>query len=186
MGISRLTFAGNLALVYQDDGSVVRLVPSVHNQWVPTTDAGTDPPPAGTQADLVAWMVAHISAFAYSQASGRLSPLTSGYTDCSGLTWFCYKTVTGIDIGTWTGAQQGSGTVIQDGLAGSSPTEANMVLGDLVFYSWSGPNSNYDHVDMYTGPNQVLGHGGPESGPTYKVMNTRCAAAYEWRVRRYL
>lgn len=184
--IKRLTFAGNVALLYHDDGSIIRLIPSVDNQWIPTVGGGSDPPPTGDQAALVAWMVAHIDAFAYSQGAGRLSPLTSGYTDCSGLTWFAYKTITGLEIGTWTGAQQNYGTVIQNGVAGQSPTEANMVIGDLLFYSWSGPNSNYDHVDMYTGPNQVLGHGGPGSGPTYKTMNTRAAAAYEWRVRRYI
>lgn len=186
--IKRLTFTGNIGHLYYDDGSIIRLIPSVNNQWIPTTGGGgsTGPPATGTQADLVAWMVAHIDAFAYGQGSGRLSPLTSGYADCSGLTWFAYKTVTGLEIGTWTGAQQGYGTVIENGGGGSSPVEANMVLGDLLFYSWSGHNANYDHVDMYTGPNQVLGHGGPGTGPTYKVMDTRAAAAYEWRVRRYI
>ena len=184
--VTRLTFAGSIAYLYYDDGSNLALVPATAGQWLPTVGGGTEPPPTGDQAAVVAWLVAHINAFAYSQGSGRTSPLTSGYTDCSALVWFAYRTVTGLEIGTWTGAQQGYGTVIQDGVAGSSPNEANMVLGDLLFYSWSGPNSNYDHVDMYTGPNQVLGHGGPGSGPTYKTMDTRAAAAYEWRVRRYI
>lgn len=184
--VKRLTFTGNIGHLYFDDGSVLQLIPGTDNQWVAGRFGTPLEPPTGDQAAVVAWLVAHIGAFAYSQASGRLSPLTSGYTDCSALMHYVYSAVAGIEIGTWTGAQQGYGTIIEDGGGGSSPVEANMVLGDLLFYSWSGPNSNYDHVDMYTGPNQVLGHGGPGSGPTYKTMDTRAAAAYEWRVRRYI
>lgn len=187
--IKRLTFTGNIAHLYYDDGSILRLIPSVNNQWVPTTGTAPPPPPpppTGTQADIVAWLAAHESAFAYSQASGRLDPITSGYTDCSGLVHYVYLTVAGVEIGTWTGAQQGSGTIIQEGSAGAVPTESGMVEADLVFFNWSGPNSNFDDVKTYVGSNQLESHGGPGVGPTIKSLSGVCAGAYEWRVRRYI
>jgi putative chitinase len=156
-----------------------------------TPDPSAPPPPTGQQDALAAWMTSHVGAFRYSQASPqRLDPVTYGQTDCSGLTYYVYKTVANTHIGTWTGThddgQQQYGTVVEDGSSGSSPNEANMVKGDLVFYNWSGPNVDFDHVDMYVGSNQVCGHGGPGVGPNTKTMSSRCAAAYNWRVRRYI
>lgn len=153
-----------------------------------TPDPTTPTPPTGLQDALAAWMVAHLGDFTYSQASGRRTPMTSGYTDCSALLGWLYQDLADIHIGWWTGShsdgQQQYGTVVENGTG--APDEGGMIKGDLVFFNWSGPNVNFDHVDMYIGSNQVCGHGGPGSGPVVKTLSTRCAAAYNWRVRRYL
>jgi len=178
--------------IHLADGTTAVCVPTTTGVWLPTvgvpvtTPAPPTPPPSTTvQNSLVAWMVAHIGVYAYSQASGRLTPDTSGYTDCSGLTYYCYKTVTGQNIGTWTGTQNTHGTAIVSG-SGAVP-EAQLVIGDLIFYNWSYYKSSYDHVDMYTGPNQAIGHGGPGRGPTYKNnLASRTAYAHDWKVCRYV
>lgn len=156
-----------------------------------TPDPTSPTTPTGLPDALVAWVEAHEGAFRYSQASPqRLDPVTYGQTDCSGLMGYVYETVANKHIGWWTGThddgQQQYGTVIESGSSGTSPDEALLQKGDLIFYMWSGYNANYDHVDMYVGANQVSGHGGPGMGPNRKTMDTRCAAAYQWRVRRYL
>lgn len=156
-----------------------------------TPDPESPAPPTGLQDALVAWMTGHVGAFRYSQASPqRRDPVTYGQTDCSGLTGYVYETVADTHIGWWTGThddgQQQYGTIIEEGSSGQSPNEANLVKGDLIFFNWSGPNKDFVHVDMYIGSNQVCGHGGPGMGPTVKTMDTRCAAAYNWRVRRYI
>jgi predicted chitinase len=156
-----------------------------------TPDPTTPPAPTGLQDAVVAWVEAREGSFRYSQASPqRLDPDSSGQTDCSALMGRCYLDVTGKHIGWWTGShddgQQQYGSVVVEGGSGSSPDESLLVKGDLIFFNWSGPNPDYDHVDMYVGANEVSGHGGPGMGPTRKTMNTRCAAAYNWRVRRYI
>lgn len=156
-----------------------------------TPDPASDPPATGLQAAVVDWMTSHVGDFRYSQSSPqRRDPVTYGQTDCSGLTGYIYETVAKKHIGWWTGShddgQQQYGTVVQNGVNGTSPNEANMVLGDLVFFNWDGPSPDFDHVDMYIGDNKVCGHGGPGMGPNIKTLSTRCAAAYNWRVRRYL
>lgn len=185
--VKRLTFTGDIGHLYFDDGSILTMLPGTTNQWIAGGFTGDiTPAPTGTRADIVAWLAAHESAFAYSQASGRLNPVSSGYTDCSGLTYYVYKVVAGLDIGTWTGAQQGSGTIIQEGSAGAVPVESGLLAADLVFFNWSGPNSNFDDVKTYVGSNQLESHGGPGVGPTIKSLSAVCAGAYNWRVRRYI
>jgi len=58
--IKRLTFTGNIGQIYRDDGTMVKMVPSVHNQWIP--DGGnafpTPPiPPGGSTIVITAAMV---------------------------------------------------------------------------------------------------------------------------------
>lgn len=156
-----------------------------------TPDPTAPTPQTGTQQALATWMTDHLDAFRYSQQSPqRLDPVTYGQTDCSGLTYYVYKTVANTNIGTWTGThdngQQQYGTLIQTGVHGEAPNEANLVVGDLIFFNWDSTNTVMDHVDMYIGNNQVCGHGGPDMGPNIKTMNTRCQAAYNWAVRRYI
>lgn len=161
-------------------------------RWVNRNKPDTTPITGGTSGDgadqtpaaLAARIQSYIGQFDYSQGPGRLSPLSSGYTDCSGLVWFVYKSVAGIDVGTWTGAQIGKGRSIYSG-APSGLNEADLQLGDLVLYFWDDSDlSTVDHVEMYIGSGRVCGHGGPGDGPTIKDSIGR--GAYRINVRRYL
>lgn len=140
---------------------------------------------------VVDWIIAHEGMYYYSQASGRMSPDTSGYTDCSALMWYCFKQVAGINVGTWTGDQQNYGTVVKEGTG--SCTTASMLPGDLVFFNWNAPTSTFDHVEMYLGKGKfgtdtICGHGGdPYYGPVEKSLAGQTGAARGgWRVRRYV
>lgn len=149
----------------------------------PEPDDGDDTTVTAEQK-LADRITSYIGQFKYSQGSGRLSPHTSGYTDCSGLVWLVYKEITGKKIGTWTGAQKRKGQAIYTG----DPANfnwSNAHKGDLVFYC-KGSNTgtaNISHVEMYIGNTQVCGHGGPGNGPTIKSAGRNKPWVH---VRRYL
>lgn len=126
--------------------------------------------------------------FAYSQGAGRLDPISSGYGDCSSTIWFAYQQVTGIDVGTWTGAMAGKGTKIAGGYSGDNLPIEDMQPADLVLIMWNGYNSSFDHVELYMGNNELWGHGGPDYGPNQTTSDARNYPRYMyyWEVRRYL
>lgn len=172
--------------------------PASGQRWVPGFNAnGTDisgntigqgsaTGSAGQQA-VVSLYKSWEGRFVYSQAAGRLDPISSGYGDCSSTIWFAYKQATGVDVGTWTGAMASKGRLIAKGSGGTLPL-SSMQLGDLVIF-FSGSISK--HVEMYTGPNELYGHGGGSNGsvkgPTRKDAQAYCAATSRtWQVRRYL
>lgn len=145
---------------------------------------------SGVADEIVAWMKDHLDAFRYSQnLQKRRDPVTYGETDCSALINYIYEKKANKHVGWWTGAHsdgmQQYGTSVISKRSGT-PDESLMELGDLVFFNWSGDSNNYDHVDMYTGPNEVCGHGGPDPGPDLGSLSGRCGYAYNWHVRRYL
>lgn len=153
-----------------------------------------DPTPpssgGGDGAEIVAWMKSKLDAFEYSQdLQKRRDPITYGMTDCSALINYAYETIANIHVGWWTGSHsdgmQQYGTSVISKRSGT-PDESLLQLGDLVFFNWSGDSNNYDHVDMYSGPDEVVGHGGPDPGPDLGSLSGRCGAAYNWHVRRYL
>lgn len=129
--------------------------------------------------------------FAYGQGGGRLDPLASGYGDCSSTIWRAYQDACGIDVGTWTGSMIDKGTRIGTGQGATLPL-GSMQLGDLVIF-WRGSRDNSKHVEMYTGYNELYGHGGGSNGtvkgPTRKAdANAYCASRGNdnWDVKRYL
>ncbi len=83
---------------------------------------------------------------------------TNGF-DCSGLTQYVYKQVTGKDIGVWTVAQESSGTQI-------SVDQAQQ--GDLLF--WGDKGSSY-HVAISAGGDQYI-HA-PQPGENVKYGSTQ-------------
>lgn len=148
------------------------------------TGGGSAAGSAGQQA-VVDLMKSWIGKFKYSQGSGRLNPVSSGYGDCSSTIWYAYQQACGIDVGTWTGAMAEKGRLIGSGSGGNLP-ESQMQLGDLVIF-FRGSTST--HVEMYIGDNQLIGHGsgmGPKIKPD---ANAYAAGNYNWnrwQVRRYL
>ncbi|MGL9730013.1 NlpC/P60 family protein [Enterococcus sp. DIV0756] len=94
---------------------------------------------------------------------------TSGF-DCSGLTQYVYKQVTGKDIGVWTVAQESSGTQIDVSQAQQ---------GDLLF--WGDQGSTY-HVAISAGGDQYI-HA-PQPGENVKYGSTQYYAP-DFGVRVY-
>ena len=148
----------------------------------PDTGTGDD----SQRQQLVDLILSFTGSLGYSQAQSlRMNP-PGGFADCSGLVWYCYNQVAGIEIGTWTGQQVGNGRLIKEG-SGALDT-SDLLKGDLLFMNWSYHNPKFDHVEMYIGNNQLSGHGGdPYYGPTTKPDASAYASyGYDWQVRRYI
>lgn len=183
------------------DGHTVVMLPTSGGYYIPRQDATTGapvpslpdnpapttPPSSGadaTRSALVTWVTSRVGRYAYSQGPTRLNPEQNMYTDCSGLMYWTFQQVAGIDIGTWTGSQVGHGTLVAKG--SGTLDQSQLLPGDLVFYNWSRYKSTYDHVDMFVGGGNVCGHGGPGSGPNTKTLAPRISAAHDYMVRRYV
>ena len=136
---------------------------SVYDPEGPDYDPTSPPDPdepsdSSIQSKLIAWHKARLGKFRYSQnTSGRLNPDKSGYTDCSGLQYACYKKVTGKNVGTNSRDQANNGhggrvvtTDRSDILHGRG-----MQKGDLIFYAH--PGATWSHVEMYMGNQKVIG-----------------------------
>lgn len=154
-----------------------------HNAYGTQITGGNFGGGTGTRQDVVDLYTSWVGRFAYSQAPGRLTPLTSGYGDCSSTIWAAYHDAAGIDVGTWTGAMVGKGSHIAGGSGANLPL-SSMQPGDLILF-WR-TSSSPQHVEMYVGNNQLCGHGGPGNGPTIKAdAQTYVARWGSWEVRRY-
>lgn len=208
-GISEIASAVNAILQYGDElvlvgpGDLARGLifhPAGYGRWVCSknvsgteieegnTGGGSETGPAAAQ-DIVDLYKSWENRFAYSQGGGRLNPIESGYGDCSSTVWFAYQQVSGIDIGTWTGAQMGKGRRIASGGPSDPLPIDQMQLADLVLIDWpSSYTSTYDHVELYVGDNSLWGHGGPGVGPNLTTSNAEDYTQYtlRWEVRRYL
>lgn len=182
------------------EGSTLQCYKNGANFWMPIRNNNVgapippkppitppDPPSPGTGLGqgVVNWMVAHVGQFAYSQGAGRLTPLTSGYSDCSALAYFAYRQVTGLNIGTYTVAQYTKGNLVTQG--SKTINLALLQPGDLIFFDW--PNkgrTTVDHVEIYKGGDEMIGHGGPGKGPTIKSVTSRVSYAEKYFVRRHV
>lgn len=129
-------------------------------------------PPTGKGDEMVRWMKARIGKYAYTQGAGRLTPDKYNATDCSGLVRYCLQKVIGKTIGTYTGAQYTQGRRVDSGSSSSGYNTSKWQPGDLIYLDWIGRGrSTVDHVEMYIGGNQTIGHGGPGQGPTIKQLS---------------
>lgn len=109
----------------------------------------------------------------------------NGSADCSSTVQHIYKEVLGVDPGGWTGAMETSNqmyTVDSGKLQKDRPDEANLQLGDMILYG----NNAYDHVEMYTGDDQIMGHGGPGKGPNPKQLSKYKHSKGYWSSKRYI
>lgn len=196
--ISHVKMVGEHVLIRFKDGHALQCWSNGTGLWMPKADStigadvpdtsGTPPPTAAT--DMKDWLIAHNDAFEYSQGAGRLDPVTNGYTDCSGLMYYVYKTIANVAIGTWTGDQSTKGTLITTS-ATTAKDGATLQVGDLVFYRWhSSSPSTFDHVAMYIGSDQIESHGGPDPGPDLQshsgAIDSAIAGGGSIMVRRYL
>lgn len=192
---------GNLLILYGKDeyAKGVTFYPAGSQKWINGynangTDIGGGNEGGGSESGSEAQNAicelyrSWLDRFAYSQGAGRLDPISSGYGDCSSTVWFAYQQVSGIDVGTWTGAMAGKGTKIASGYSGDNLPIEDMEPADLVLIMWNGWNGSFDHVELYMGNNELWGHGGPDYGPDQTTTDARNYSRYMyyWEVRRYL
>lgn len=190
--LSHILEQGNTLVLYGSSfPNGVVFYPANGNRWVCGTYTGGDPITGGntgggtstTVQSVVDLYISWVGRFAYSQGGGRLTPLQSGYGDCSSTIWAAYHDAMGIDVGTWTGEMEGRGTRIAGGSGATLPL-SSMAPGDLILF-WRGGGTSA-HVEMYIGDNKLCGHGGPGNGPTVKDnAQTYVSRWTRWEVRRY-
>ena len=106
-----------------------------------------------------------------------------GYSDCSSFCWKMYERYFGIYVGSWTGEQVDRGTRVLtgNGYMVTSDNLAYLKPGDLLFYG----GGDAQHVEMYIGNNQQLGHGSG-MGPTLKTTTQYRHNAGFYQARRYV
>lgn len=94
--------------------------------------------------------------FAYNNSNaGRLDPISSGYTDCSGLTYFVYNQKTGYMIGEVEDTQAKRGNVIVNIKRGERFPIELMKPGDVICTYRDAGMTHYDHAALYMGNNEV-------------------------------
>lgn len=131
-----------------------------------TGNVSTNPQHAQKQKELVAKMKSVEGKLAYSQS--QRDPET-GSGDCSSTVQWAYKNVLGVDVGSWTGAQEeNSNTYV---VANDVNDPSKLQLGDIILYRTGGRSS---HVEMDYSTDQMIGHGGgsdgTKPGPTVKPL----------------
>lgn len=123
-----------------------------------TGNVSTNPQHAQKQKELVAKMKSVEGKLAYSQS--QRDPET-GSGDCSSTVQWAYKNVLGVDVGSWTGAQEeNSNTYV---VANDVNDPSKLQLGDIILYRKGGSSS---HVEMDYSTDQMIGHGGGSDGTT--------------------
>lgn len=203
--VSYIESLGNNVRVHYRDNNVIVAYPNGRGYWIPKKDENTgadvepnpdnpdpeEPPDAEASAKrdaVVAFVTSRVGDYNYSQGPSRLEPDKNGYTDCSGLVYYAYQEVIGVNIGTYTGDQYDRPTLIAEG-PGSTPfPEGDMLKGDLIYYNLPGGVSGYvvDHVEMYIGGGEICGHGGPGAGPVVKDLQTAFGSRLNWYIRRVI
>lgn len=146
------------------------------------------------QCGIVKFVRSLENRFKYSQAPGRMSPETSGYTDCSGLVWFAYHKVAGMEVGTSTQNQldtaRGAGKVIAQGGESNPLPVSSMQPADMVIMDLKGITGNWaetDHVELFMDDGSLWGQRGGYGPNRWSVsaetLHTRCN---RWWVIRWL
>lgn len=131
-----------------------------------TGNVSSNPQHAQKQKELVAKMKSVEGKLAYSQS--QRDPET-GSGDCSSTVQWAYKNVLGVDVGSWTGAQEDSPNTYV--VANNVNDPSKLQLGDIILYR---KNGNSSHVEMDYSTDQMIGHGGgsdgTKPGPTIKPL----------------
>jgi len=140
---------------------------SAGQMWRCTRNAGTAPPITGgntgggnnpTAQAIIDYGMSKLGQWYYGQGAGRLSPESSGYTDCSAFIWWCFHHIAGISIGQWTGAQVNDGALVWQGGKSGIPW-SSFQLCDLFLFGQDGDFGAPSHVELYIGNNQFIGAG---------------------------
>lgn len=146
-----------------------------------TGNVSSNPQHAQKQKELVAKMKSVEGKLAYSQS--QRDPET-GSGDCSSTVQWAYKNVLGVDVGSWTGAQEDSPNTYV--VANNVNDPSKLQLGDIILYR---KNGNSSHVEMDYSTDQMIGHGGgsdgTKPGPTVKPLMQNMGSQSVAMVKRW-
>lgn len=146
-----------------------------------TGNVSSNPQHAQKQKELVAKMKSVEGKLAYSQS--QRDPET-GSGDCSSTVQWAYKNVLGVDVGSWTGAQEDSPSTYV--VANNVNDPSKLQLGDIILYRKGGRSS---HVEMDYSTDKMIGHGGgsdgTKPGPTVKPLMQNMGSQSVAMVKRW-
>ena len=158
-----------------------------------TTGGTTGPIGEGdgsAQSNIVQFAMTKVGHYQYGQGPCRLTPDTCGYTDCTGFIRWCYLQTGNPDPGTWGGTMINNGTLVTTNKA-DIPSKCRPA--DLIFIRWNSPNypPAYDHTVLYVGSEggsngDILSHGGPGPGPSWRNSASYVPTFAGVMVRRYV
>lgn len=111
-----------------------------------------------------------------------------GYSDCSAAVRAAILAASGVDIGSNTSAQinnRARGMVVHS-TDGCYPDESLLLPGDCLYFKGNTSHPlDVGHVEMYTGKNELCGHGSG-AGPTRKKLNAYCKSRANSRKRYFM
>lgn len=134
------------------------------------------------------------SKWSYGQGPGRLSPTSSGYSDCSACIYWAANKATNNKyswIGTWTGAMQKNCHTVLSGTSADLTIPLDKLRpGDIILMDYGGDGTS-DHVDWYMGNGLVWGAGSSPlpkkvADDVTKYLTTRYRKVQKWWVCRFL
>jgi len=151
-----------------------------------------DPSQVGeVRAKLCNWFTSREKTLNYSQTHPhRLTPDRSKIGDCSSTAYAAYKEVLGINIGYNTKMQYIDNDIKK--VVYSGPPSSNMLSGakpgDLIYFGWRNGSGTVDHVEMYLGGDDCIGHGGGRHpiGPVRKKVSQQATVARYIKVLNFV
>lgn len=203
--LSYLTIVGDNIHVRTQDGETIIAYPTVSGRYVVAAKAGSEgvpvpdetpdpgPPPTGTAETLRQALVDHcvsrLGTLGYTNDYRRTDPDGTGYTDCSGLMKQAHADELGITLGQITSQQYTQGYLVDSG-SGNTVNESILRPGDLIYIKWNraawqSPKVT-DHVEMWTGPDSLVGHPGPGAGPRMSSITNLGPFFQSWWIRRHV
>lgn len=138
----------------------------------------------------------HENDWSYSQGAGRLTPTSSGYSDCSGCIWWAvnqYDPEAAKRMGASTAlmleASDAQGTTVAEGRRGQYPTPEQVHVGDLLVVNWNNTNiyAQGRHVEWVFPDYQLWGAGAaplPHKSGDIQTYLTSSWSPASWRLIR--
>lgn len=185
--VSYVEARGNIIYLHGASEGIVPCYPTSGGYWIPalngnapnypSTDGGNSGGATGTSDDFSKMKKLwedNNRKWSYSQASGRLNPPQSGYSDCSACIWWAANAATNNKykwLGTSTYTMLTTAKSIFTNTTGELDT-SKMKAGDLIVMKWK---KGSQHVDWYWGNGEVWGAG---SSPLPKKVSAQNAKTY--------
>lgn len=147
--------------IWVPKGGTLPSNPASGTEYSGDVPAASDQDPTDFPAMRQLWYD-HANEWSYSNGGGRLSPTSSGYSDCSACIWWAQHMATNGKydwMGTYTGAMVANCPVVYESTDSSASIPRDQLRpGDLLLVAYRG-NSEPDHVEWYMGNGVVWGAG---------------------------
>lgn len=201
--IHHIEMRGDQLFIYGKDNQLGLICyKGAGNQWLPQRNSAAPNTPGGgssggsaAPSSLIGQMIQlwydHEGEWSYGQGAGRLSPETSGYSDCSACIWWAINKISpeiAQRVGTWTGAMVDNGTLVAQGNGPGTVDTSILEPGDIVLIDWGGYTSTFDHVEWYVGNDTLWGAGSAPLPHNSGNINTYLSQSRveRWMIRRVI